>query len=106
MLVAWGFRALAFWGTQGLGQPAATFVYATQVPAMLDAFAIGLCIARLHLDGTMARWVARSAHASGLIATAAAFAVVLHFTWRRLLGALRLLDERQAWSSSGGPGSR
>ncbi len=80
VLVAWGSRALAFWGTQGLGQPAVTFVYATQVPAMLDAFAIGLCIARLHLDGTMARWMARS-RMLPLLATAVAFAVALHFTW-------------------------
>lgn len=80
VLVAWGTRALALCGTQGFGQPAVTFVYATQVPAMLDAFAIGLCIARLHLDGSMARWMARS-RMLPLSATAVAFAVALHFTW-------------------------
>jgi len=80
VLIAWGARALAFFGTRELGQPVVTFVYATQVPAMLDAFAIGLCIARLHLDGTMARWLARS-RALPMLATAGAFAVALHFTW-------------------------
>jgi peptidoglycan/LPS O-acetylase OafA/YrhL len=79
VLVAWASRAIAFWSTQGLG-PAVTFVYATQVPAMLDAFAIGLCIARLHLDGTLARWMARSRFVPAL-ATALAFAVALYFTW-------------------------
>ena len=80
VLVAWGMRALAFWGTRDLGNPAYTFVYATQVPPMLDAFAIGLAIARLHLDGTMARWSSRRP-ALSLLATACAFVLAFHFVW-------------------------
>ena len=82
VLVAWGSRALAFWGTRDLGNPSVTFVYATQVPAMLDAFAIGICIARWHVDGTMARWTARFG-ALPLLVTACAFAVGVYFVWDR-----------------------
>ena len=80
VLVAWSARALAFWGTRDLGNPSVTFVYATQVPAMLDEFAIGICIARLHVDGTMAGWAARFG-ARPLLLTACAFAVAVPFVW-------------------------
>lgn len=80
VLVAWTVRALVFWRTRDLGNPNLTFTYATQVPAMLDAFAIGLCLARLHLDGTMARWTARWP-ALPLLVAACGFAVAFHFVW-------------------------
>jgi peptidoglycan/LPS O-acetylase OafA/YrhL len=80
LLVAWGSRALAYWATRDLGNPNTTFVYATQVPAMLDAFAIGLCIARLHLDGTIQRLVVR--HGAILRSvTAGVFAIALCIAW-------------------------
>jgi peptidoglycan/LPS O-acetylase OafA/YrhL len=82
LLVAWGFRALAFWSTRDAGNPNVTFVYATQVPSMLDAFAIGICIARLYLDGTIRRWTQRRGTLM-LLATAGVFAVALHFAWTR-----------------------
>jgi hypothetical protein len=72
--------ALAFWGTRDLGNPSVTFAYATQVPAMLDEFAIGICIARLHVDGTMARWTARFG-VRPLLLTACAFAIAVPFVW-------------------------
>jgi peptidoglycan/LPS O-acetylase OafA/YrhL len=80
LLIAWGFRALAYWGAHDLGNPNITFVYATQVPSMLDAFAIGICIARLHLDGTIPRLAARD-HAIFPLATVCAFALGLTVVW-------------------------
>ena len=82
VLIAWSSRALAFWGTRDLGNPSATFVYATQVPAMLDEFAIGICIARFHVDGMVARWTARLS-ALPLLVTACVFVVALYFVWDR-----------------------
>jgi peptidoglycan/LPS O-acetylase OafA/YrhL len=80
LVVAWGFRALAYWVTRDLGNPSITFVYATQVPSMIDAFAIGICIARLHLDGTIRRWAAHG-RAHLLLGTAGAFAVAMYVVW-------------------------
>jgi peptidoglycan/LPS O-acetylase OafA/YrhL len=80
VLIAWASRALAFWATRDSGNPYVTFVYATQVPSMLDAFAIGLAIARLHLDGTLQRWTMRHRWLP-LIASAAAFGFALQLTW-------------------------
>jgi peptidoglycan/LPS O-acetylase OafA/YrhL len=47
---------------------------------MLDAFAIGIGIARLHLDGTAARWTRHRAIVP-LLAIAVGFAVASHFVW-------------------------
>jgi peptidoglycan/LPS O-acetylase OafA/YrhL len=81
VLIAWLSRALAFWATRDLGKPYFTFAYATQVPSMLDAFAIGLAIARLHLDGTLRRWATRHRWLP-LVASAGAFGAALHVTWQ------------------------
>ena len=81
VLIAWLSRALAFWATRDLGNPFYTFVYATQVPSMLDAFAIGIAIARLHLDGTLQRWTARFRFMP-LGAAAFTFAVALTIVWQ------------------------
>ena len=81
VLIAWASRALAFWATRDLGNPFYTFVYATQVPSMLDAFAIGIAIARLHLDGTLQRWAARHRWLP-LGVSACLFAVALYFVWQ------------------------
>ena len=81
LLIAWISRAIAFWATHDLGKPFVTFVYATQVPSMLDAFAIGLAIARLHLDGGLRRWTARSPWPP-LIAAAFAFTIGLDVVWQ------------------------
>ena len=94
VLIAWGTRAIAFFGTRELGNPSITFVYATQVPAMLDAFAVGLCIARLHLDGTLARWMAHG-RALPMAAAAGAFAIALHLTWDAYWG------HSDFWASAG-----
>jgi len=80
VLIAWSSRGLAFWATRDLGNPSVTFVYATQVPAMLDEFAIGICIARFHLDGTMARWTARFG-VLPVLSTACTFVVALYLVW-------------------------
>lgn len=81
LLIAWLSRALAFWATRDLGNPFFTFVYATQVPSMLDAFAIGLAIARLHLDGAFARWTERSPWPPR-IAAAFVFTIALDVVWQ------------------------
>ena len=81
VLVAWLSRALAFWATRDLANPHVTFVYATQVPSMLDAFAIGLAIARLHLDGTLRRWASRHRWLP-LIASAGGFVIALQVAWQ------------------------
>jgi len=94
VLLAWTFRALAYWATRDLGNPHLIFVYATQVPSMLDAFAIGICIARLHLDGTVARW-SMLHRALPLVATACAFLVLLYFGWRVYWGHANYWDN--AW---------
>ena len=80
VLVAWTARALAFWVTRDFTNPFFRFVYATQVPSMLDAFAIGLAIARLHLDGTFKRWTAQSPWPA-LIASAFLFTMALDTVW-------------------------
>ncbi len=80
IVVAWSFRALAYFGLRHLGDPNVTFVYATQVPAMLDAFAIGICLARLHLDGTIRRWTEHH-RARVLSATATCFVVTAALAW-------------------------
>ena len=79
--VAWFSRALAYWLTRDLGNPHVTFVYATQVPSMLDEFAIGICIARLHADGTMQRLVQRHRSLT-LVSAAVCLAVALQVVWR------------------------
>jgi len=80
VLVAWASRAVAFFATRDTGNPNVTFVYATQVPAMLDAFAIGIAIARLHVDGTMKHWTARWGVLPLLVAVGA-FALDFYFVW-------------------------
>jgi peptidoglycan/LPS O-acetylase OafA/YrhL len=80
LLIAWRSRALACWAARDLGNPFCTFVYATQVPSMLDAFAIGLAIARLHLDGALARWTAQSPWPP-LIGAAFLFTIALDVVW-------------------------
>lgn len=80
VLVAWASRAVAFFATRDVGNPNVTFVYATQVPAMLDAFAIGIAIARLHVDGTMKHWTARWGVLPLLVAVGA-FALDFYFVW-------------------------
>jgi peptidoglycan/LPS O-acetylase OafA/YrhL len=108
LLVAWGFRALAYWGTRDLGNPNTTFVYATQVPSMLDAFAIGTCIARLHLDGTIKRWAARHG-ALPLLATACGLVVALYFVWNSFwahANRMRTAGTTPGWSFSGERRSR
>ena len=80
VLIAWLSRALAFWATRDFENPLPRFVYATQVPSMLDAFAIGLAIARLHLDGTLRRWTAHSLRPT-LIASAFVFTLALDVVW-------------------------
>lgn len=78
--VAWLFRALAYFALRHLGDPNITFVYATQVPAMLDAFAIGICLARLQLDGTIRRWIG-GRRGLALLGMAGGFAAAGYFTW-------------------------
>lgn len=80
LAVAWATRAFAWWATRGLDNPAVTFVYATQAPAMADEFAIGLCIARLHLDGTVTRIAARWGRWAPA-ATATVLAAALWLAW-------------------------
>jgi peptidoglycan/LPS O-acetylase OafA/YrhL len=63
------------------GNPHLIFIYSTQVPSMLDAFAIGICIARLHLDGTIERW-SKVHRALPALAAACVFAVALYFGWK------------------------
>jgi peptidoglycan/LPS O-acetylase OafA/YrhL len=81
LLVAWCSRALAYWLTRDLANPHITFVYATQVPAMLDEFAIGVCIARLYADGTMQRFAQRH-RALTTVAITVCLAGALQFVWR------------------------
>lgn len=80
LALAWASRAAAFWATRELDNPAITFVYATQAPAMADEFAVGLALARLHLDGTLARVAARCVKRAA-VATAVALAAALWLAW-------------------------
>ena len=94
VLIAWTFRALAYWAVRDFANSNITFVYTTQVPSMLDAFAIGICIARLHLDGTVQRW--STLHdALPVFATACAFVVALYFSWHVYWGHANYWDN--AW---------
>ncbi len=90
--LAWSFRALAYLGRAGPRPAAATFIYATQVPSMLDAFAIGICIARLHLDGTVKRWSARSRPSP--VRDGVPFVVALYFGWDAYWAHCKLLGKR------------
>jgi len=80
LLIAWVSRALAYWLTRDLGNAHVTFVYATQVPSMADEFAVGICLARLHLDGAIPRLTARYG-AWALAPAACGFAVALYVAW-------------------------
>lgn len=80
LLVAWLSRAAAYWLTRDLGNAHVTFVYATQVPSMADEFAIGICLARLQLDGVIPRFAARYGPWA-LVPSACGLAVALYFTW-------------------------
>ena len=81
VLIAWASRALAFFATRDLGDTHLTFVYATQVPSMLDAFAVGILIARLNVDGTLQDWTARFGLLPLLSAGCILFVAALYFVW-------------------------
>jgi hypothetical protein len=98
VLIAWASERVAFLARATSATRIVTFVYATQVPAMLDAFAIGIAIARLHVDGTMQRWTARSV--SSAAGRGGAFAVALYFVWDSYW-AHAITGQAAPWSSSG-----
>lgn len=85
LVLAWTSRALAFWATRGLDNPVVTFVYATQVPAMADEFAVGLALARLHVDGIIPRLAARWGWRAPA-ATAVALGAALWLAWSTYWG--------------------